>query len=258
MGGYDWISLTTDYGLSDGFVASCHGVIARIAPAVRVIDVTHAVAPGDVTRAASVLAQTVPHLPPAVHVAVTGPGTLRPIGLRTPGGVLVGPDNGLLPWAADALGGAGTAVALTNTDWFLPSVSGTLPGRDVYAPVAARIAAGAPLTDAGPEIPLADLARLPDPVVASGDGWLEAEVTTIDRFGNVQLAAGADAIGSLADRLLVGGVRAVRGTTISDAPRGGLVVYVDSAGRVAVAVHGGRAAVVLSVVPGDLVRVARA
>lgn len=257
MAGYAWISLTTDYGLSDGFVASCHGVIARIAPAVRVIDVTHAVAPGDIPRAASVLAQTVPHLPPAVHVAVAGPGNRRPIGLRTPGGVLVGPDNGVLPRAADVLGGIETAVALTNADWFASSVSRTLPGRDLFTPVAARIASGAPLTGAGPEIPPDGLVRLPDPVVASGDGWLEAEVTMIDRFGNVQLAADGTAIDGLAGGLMVGGVHAVRGATISDAPRGGLVVYVDSADRVAIAVHGGRAAVVLSVVPGDLLRVAR-
>ena len=257
MAGYAWISLTTDYGLSDGFVASCHGVIARIAPGARVIDVTHAVPPGDIRRAASVLAQTVPHLPPAVHVAVAGPAAPRPIGLGTPGGVLVGPDNGLLPWAADALGGADVAVTLTDPDWFLPSVSGTLPGRDVYSPVAARIAAGAPLTDAGPRIALDGLTRLPDPAVVTGDGWLEAEVTTIDRFGNVQLAAPGSAIGTLDGRLIAGGVHAVRGSTIAEAPRGGLVVYVDSADRVAVAVHGGRAAVVLSVVPGDLLRIAR-
>src|SRR5262252_5363380 len=71
---YGWISLTTDYGLSDGFVAACHGVIARLAPAVRVIDVTHLVTPGNVARGAAVLAQAVPHLPPAVHVAVVDPG----------------------------------------------------------------------------------------------------------------------------------------------------------------------------------------
>ncbi|MFI5842250.1 S-adenosyl-l-methionine hydroxide adenosyltransferase family protein [Catenuloplanes sp. NPDC051500] len=257
MAGYAWISLTTDYGLSDGFVASCHGMIARTAPAVRVIDVTHAVAPGDIPRAASVLAQTVPHLPPSVHVAVAGPGNRRPIGLLTPGGTLVGPDNGLLPWAADALGGIETAVTLTNTDWFAPSVSHTLPGRDLFAPVAARLATGAALTDAGPEIDPAALVRLPDPVVASGDGWLEAEVTMIDRFGNVQLAAPGTTIGTLSGQLVVGGVHASRGATISDAPRGGLVVYIDSADHVAIAVHGGRAAVVLSVMPGDLLRVAR-
>src|SRR5262245_10786803 len=71
---YSWITLTTDYGLSDGFVAACHGVIARRAPAVRVIDITHLVPPGDIRRGSAVLAQTVSHLPPAVHVAVVDPG----------------------------------------------------------------------------------------------------------------------------------------------------------------------------------------
>jgi S-adenosylmethionine hydrolase len=106
MARYDWISLTTDYGLSDGFVAACHGVIARIAPSVRVIDVTHQVPPADVSRGAVVLAQTVPHLPPAVHVAVVDPGVgtaRRAVAIEAPQGLLVGPDNGLLPPAAEAL-----------------------------------------------------------------------------------------------------------------------------------------------------------
>src|SRR3954449_10205756 len=70
---YDWVSLLTDYGRTDGFVAACHGVIARIAPAVRVIDITHDVPPGDIRRGAAVLAQTVRSLPTAVHVAVVDP-----------------------------------------------------------------------------------------------------------------------------------------------------------------------------------------
>ncbi|HYN97837.1 MAG TPA: SAM-dependent chlorinase/fluorinase [Pilimelia sp.] len=261
MAGYGWISFTTDYGLSDGFAASCHGVIARLAPTVRVIDVTHQVNPGDVARGAAVLAQTVPHLPPAVHVAVVDPGVgtaRRGIAVRAPGGVLVGPDNGLLPWAADALGGATEAVQLTNADWFAPDVSRTFHGRDVFSPVAARLAAGAPVADAGRPLDLANLVRLPDPVVTVGDGWLEAEVTTIDRFGNVQLAAGGTALVSLGPALTVGGVRAVHGSTFADAPRGGLVVFADSADRVAVAVNGGRAAVMLAVTPGDVLRVAAA
>src|SRR5437763_9069756 len=99
MGRHDWISLTTDYGLSDGFVAACHGSIARIAPDVRVIDVTHHVPPADVARGAAVLAQTAPHLPTSVHVAVVDPGVgtaRRAIALETANGVLVGPDNGVL------------------------------------------------------------------------------------------------------------------------------------------------------------------
>ncbi len=258
MAAYDWVSFTTDYGSSDGFVAACHGVVARLAPTVRVIDVTHEVAPGDVTRAASVLAQTVPYLPSAVHVAVVDPGVgtaRRGIAIETPGGMLVGPDNGLLPWAAEALGGISAVVELTNPDWFAHPVSRTFHGRDIFAPVAARLAAGARLADAGTELDPTGLVRLPDPVVAFGDGWLEAEVLTVDRFGNVQLAAPGAALNGLGERLLVGSVPAVRGATFADAPAGRLVVLVDSTDRVAIAVNGGRAAVVLAVTPGDIVRI---
>jgi S-adenosylmethionine hydrolase len=258
VAGYEWITLTTDYGLSDGFVAACHGVIARIAPHVRVLDVTHLVSPGDVARGAAVLAQTVPHLPPAVHVAVVDPGVgsaRRGVAIAAAAGALVGPDNGLLPWAMDALGGPVRAVELANPAWFSATVSHTFHGRDVFAPAAARLAFGLDLADAGPLIDPASLVRLPDPVVVRGDGWLEAEVLTVDRFGNVQLAAGPDDLARLGEQLRVGGVQAVRGTTFADAPPGGVVVYVDSADRVAVAVNGGRAAVVLAVVPGDVLRI---
>jgi S-adenosylmethionine hydrolase len=257
MPGYPWISLTTDYGQSDGFVAACHGVIARLAPDVRIIDVTHAVPPGDVARGAAVLAQTVVHLPAGVHVAVVDPGVgtaRRAIAVRAPGGLLVGPDNGLLPWAADALGGPREVVELTNRDWFATTVSHTFHGRDIFAPVAARLATGAALHDAGAALDPADLVRLPEPVVTIGDGWLEAEVLTVDRFGNVQLAAPASALDGFGPEVSVGGVRAVRGKTFGDSRAGGLVVFADSAGHVAVAVNGGRAVVVLAAAPGDVLR----
>src|SRR5215510_6677068 len=96
---YRWITLTTDYGLSDGFVAAVHGVLGQRAPGVRVLDVTHLVPPGDVGRGAAVLAQTVIHLPVAVHVAVVDPGVgsaRRGVVIQTGRGLLVGPDNGLL------------------------------------------------------------------------------------------------------------------------------------------------------------------
>ena len=259
--GFGWVSLTTDYGTSDGFVAACHGVIARLAPQVRVIDVTHQVAPGDVARAAAVLAQAVPHLPPAVHVAVVDPGVgtaRRAVAVQAAGGILVGPDNGLLMWAADALGGVVAAVELTNESWFARPVSRTFHGRDVFAPVAARLAAGAAVGDAGTALDPAHLVRLPEPVVTSGDGWIEAEVLTVDRFGNVQVAAPGAALAALGPALTVGGVAAVRGGTFADAPAGGLVVYPDSSDRVAIAINGGRAAVVLAVTPGDVLRVATA
>jgi S-adenosylmethionine hydrolase len=258
---FDWISLTTDYGLADGFVAACHGMIARIAPEVRVIDITHEVPPADVARGAAVLAQTVPYLPAAVHVAVVDPGVgtgRRAVAIEAPGGVLVGPDNGLLPPAADALGGARRAVLLANPAWFAPTVSNTFHGRDIFAPVAARIALGRDLADAGPAVAISDLVRGPEPIFQAGDGWLEAEVRTVDRFGNVQLAApgtALDAVAPRGSRLRVGGVSAVHAATFGDAPPGGLVVYVDSAGYVAIAANGGSAAVDLSAAPGDVLRV---
>ena len=259
MGGFGWISLTTDYGTFDGFVAACHGAIARIAPDVRVIDVTHHVPPADVPRGAAVLAQTAPYLPLSVHCAVVDPGVgtaRRGIAIAAPNGVLVGPDNGVLIWAAAALGGIDEVVELTNKDWFSGDVSRTFHGRDVFAPAAARIAVGAPLGDAGPSVDPDTLVRLPEPVVTVGDGWLEAEVMTVDRFGNVQLAAGGATLTGLGrDLLVAGNVRARRGTTFQDVDAGELLVYEDSAGRVAIAVNGGRAVVVLSVRPGDVVRI---
>src|SRR5205814_6876338 len=167
MAAYEWITLTTDYGLSDGYSGVLHGVIARHAPWVRVIDVTHLVPPGDVARGAAVLTQAVGHFPPAVHVGVVDPGVgtgRRAVAIGTPGGILVGPDNGLLTGAADALGGAGAAVRLTEASWFLPDVSMTFHGRDISAPVAPRLAAGVPLAGAGPAIEPGSLVRVTAPV----------------------------------------------------------------------------------------------
>jgi S-adenosyl-L-methionine hydrolase (adenosine-forming) len=260
--GYPWISLTTDYGLTDGFRAVLHGVIARQAPDLRVIDITHDINPGDVRRGAAVLAQTVPHLPAAVHLAIVDPGVgtqRRAIAVRTPGGLLVGPDNGLLPPAADALGGADAAVELTNTDWHLAAVSATFHGRDVFAPVTARLAAGADFAEAGASIKTDTLVRLPDPSVHIGDGFVEAEVLTIDRFGNVQLAvpagAGLDALGR--GQVLVGGLNAVCRDTFGAVPTGSMLVFGDSAGYLAIAINNGLAVVALGVSAGETVRLDR-
>ncbi|WP_433267876.1 SAM hydrolase/SAM-dependent halogenase family protein [Micromonospora vinacea] len=264
MSAVPWISLTTDYGLTDGFVAACHGVIARIAPAARVIDVTHLVPPADVRRGAAVLAQTVPYLPVGVHVAVVDPGVgtaRRGVALATPGGLLVGPDNGLLLDAATALGGVTDAVELTEPRWLATRVSATFHGRDVFAPVAARLALGAPLAEAGTPVDPAALVRLPTPTVTRDAEGFTAEVLTVDHFGNVQLAAPAELLDPLPADLRVGppdaasALAAVHGRTFGDAPAGGLVAYVDSAGLVAVAVNGGRASDLLAAAPGDLLRV---
>lgn len=253
-----WISFTTDYGLEDGFVAACHGVIARLAPDARVIDVTHLVPPGDVARGAHVLAQAVPSLPRGVHLAVVDPGVgtaRRPIAIEAVGGgYLVGPDNGLLIPAAEALGGIRRAVHLTDGAWFAPDVSRTFHGRDVFAPVAARLAGGADLSSAGSAT--AALVRLPPPHLRRLPDGVTAEVLTVDRFGNLQLAVRADSVpldtGAAAT---VDGRPASAGGTFGDAAPGDLVVFADSAGYLAVAVNGGSAAALLGARAGDHVTV---
>jgi S-adenosylmethionine hydrolase len=213
----------------------------------------------------------VPYLPPAVHLAVVDPGVgtaRRAVVIETPAGLLVGPDNGLLPWAADALGGATAAAVIANPAWSTGSVSRTFHGRDVFAPAAAQLATGAGPAEAGPALDPADLVRLPQPVVREGAGWLEAEVLTADRFGNLQLAAPAAMLAELDRRLLdrrlrdrrltVNGEPAVRGATFADAAPGTLVVLVDSAGQVAIAANGASAAAGLGLAAGALVRVERA
>src|SRR5581483_121446 len=125
---FESLTFITDYGLEDGFVAACHVVAARIAPGIRIIDITHLVPPGDVRRGAAVLAQTIPYLPPAVHVAVVDPGVgtaRRGVAVEAGGSVLIGPDNGLLSWAVAAVGGATRAWQLTNGDLWLHLVSQT-------------------------------------------------------------------------------------------------------------------------------------
>ncbi|GIG64951.1 hypothetical protein Pen01_12460 [Phytomonospora endophytica] len=253
------VSLTTDYGLADGFVAACHGAILDTAPAARIVDVTHLVPPGDVRRGAHVLAQTLPHLPEgSIHVAVVDPGvgTVRhPLALATPRGVLIGPDNGLLVWAAAELGGVTQAVALTNDRYHRHPVSRTFHGRDVFAPAAAHVATGVPLTSLGDPLDVHRLCELPEPVLRVGEDGFEAEVTSVDRFGNVQLAAGPETLDALGEALDVDGRPALRADVFASAEPGGLIVLVDSAECAALAINGGSAAEALGLAAGDLVQV---
>jgi hypothetical protein len=248
------LSFTTDYGLADGFVAACHGVLLRHAPGVPVIDVTHLIPPGDVRRAAAVLAQTLPHLPDGVHLAVVDPGVgtvRRALVLQTPHGVLVGPDNGVLSWAAAALGGARAAHALRP----VPGMSATFHGRDLFAPAAGDLAAGRDVTELADPVPLPSVVTLPPPVLREVPGGLDAEVVTVDRFGNVQLAAGALTFPDRdrPDAVLVAGTPVRYGTTFGSVAPGEPVLYLDSAGLLALAVRDGSAAERFGLRAGDLV-----
>jgi len=250
---YDWISFTTDYGIDDGFVGVCEGVVARIAPGPRVIHISHTVPPQDVRRGAAVLAQAVPYLPTAVHLAVVDPGVgtdRRGVVVVAAEGVLVGPDNGLLLPAAQLLGGVRAAYELAEPAYRLLTVSATFHGRDVFAPAAAHLAAGVAPRRFGPAVDPATLVRLPEPETSVEQGKLTTEIRYIDTFGNIQLAAtGADldasgaTLGTTAHANLNGrSFNATVGRTFADTIRDGLIVYVDSGGRVALAANGGSAA----------------
>jgi S-adenosyl-L-methionine hydrolase (adenosine-forming) len=263
------LSFLTDYGLDDGFVAACHGVAARIAPHASIIDVTHLVPPGDIRRGAAVLAQTVPYLPPAVHVAVVDPGVgtaRRGVAVAAGDSVFVGPDNGLLSWAVTAAGGAARAFSLTNRELWLADVRATFHGRDIFMPVAAHLSADAELAATGTEIDVADLITLPVPERLIRDCVAEGEVLTVDRFGNVQLTITASDAAEIG--LVSGGAALIRcgrhQLTIpfrdmfgAVAP-GELVAYADSAGLVSIAVNGGDAAQRLGLPPGARVSITAA
>lgn len=255
---FDWISFTTDYGLSDGFVAACHGVIARIVPQVRVLDVTHLVPPQDVRHGALVLAQVVPYLPPAVHLAVVDPGVgtaRRGIALTTAAGALVGPDNGLLLPAAQALGGIVAAHELQAAEYRLSQVTRTFHGRDVFAPAAAHLAGGLDIAALGSEIDPDLLARLPSPRVVAQPGRVETEVLTVDHFGNLQLGGtlaqlGAEPGETVHIKLSGKDETATVGATFADVPQGRPVLFADSAGQLALAINGGSAAASFAARPG--------
>ncbi|MFH1331617.1 MAG: SAM-dependent chlorinase/fluorinase [Actinomycetota bacterium] len=257
------ISFLSDYGLGDEFVGVVHGVILRIAPQVRVVDVTHGVRRGDVRGGALALVRAVQYLPPGVALAVVDPGVgtaRRGVAVATPWGFFVGPDNGLLAPAVAMTGGAERAVSLEDPRFRLPADGVTFDGRDVFAPAAAVLASGqAGHTDLGPEVPPASLTPLLLPLSEVGEGTVRGQVWWVDGFGNAQTNVAPDDL--LAVGLVPGGPMLVEAAgarhemvwaaSYGEGPGG--VVHVDSYGMVAVAVPGGRADESLGLVEGAAV-----
>jgi S-adenosylmethionine hydrolase len=258
------LTFLSDYGTADEFVGVVHAVIARQAPDVRVIDLAHGIPRHGVLQGALTLARTLPFAPRGVHLAVVDPGVgarRRAIALRTAeeDRVLVGPDNGLLLPAAERFGGIAEAVEISASPWRLEPVSATFHGRDVFAPVAARLAAGAPLADAGVPLEPVELVPLPLPLPRLQGGELIATVIGVDAFGNVALLAehadlaragltiGRPVTVTAGDADVV----AVYVRTFADVGAGEPLVFEDSAGMAAIAVNTGDAARELAVRAGD-------
>jgi S-adenosylmethionine hydrolase len=248
------ITFLSDYGLQDDFVGVCHSVMATICPRARVIDITHGVPRQNVQVGAITLAGALPYTPAGVHLAVVDPDVgaqRRAVAVRlSDGRILVGPDNGLLWLAAEQAGGVVHAVDIARSKFRLEPVSATFHGRDIFAPVAARLADGVELAEAGDPLDPAELVRLELPEPQARNGWLVAQVRYVDRYGNIQLGADHDDLEATGLRLGRGvQVRDPSGQahtcqfarTFADAEPGELLLYEDAYRRLAVAVSHGDA-----------------
>jgi S-adenosylmethionine hydrolase len=260
------VTLLTDYGRDDDFVGVCHGVIRGIHPEADIIDVTHGIERYAVRQGALVLRNTLPYMPVGVHVAVVDPqvGTeRRAIALRTGDGrILVGPDNGLLSLAWERCEGVELAVDVTRSPHRLEPVSATFHGRDIFAPVAARLAAGAELADAGDPLEPDSLERVELPEPREENGTVVAHALVIDHFGNVGLNVDHERLPgtgiTLGGRVGVeaGGERylATYAGTFADVSPGELLVYQDAYRTLALAINRGDAAGTLGLGVDDEVR----
>jgi len=284
----------SDYGSRDEFVGVVHAVLRRLAPHAVVIDITHDIAPFDVRAGAAALARAAPFLGTGVVLAVVDPGVGGPrrgvvVEVSTPTGPrwFVGPDNGLLLPAALVTGVLARVVAIGGHG--LPGAPlgppATFDGRDVFAPAVAALCRGADPGALGVDVELSSLRTVPDPVVevdVLGDGrWrVRAEVTWVDRFGNVQLAAGGDLVPAPVSAVTVGAgahtgsvrtrgsrrpaarhpnpstapVRRVR--AFADLAPGEPGLLVDANGRLALVVREGSAAALFAVAVGSLIELA--
>jgi S-adenosylmethionine hydrolase len=262
------ITFLSDYGDTDEFVGVCHGVIARRCPTARVIDITHGIPRHDVQTGALVLRGALAYMPAGVHLAVVDPGVgtagprgRRAVALRTAAEkrLLVGPDNGLLSLAAERLGDVLEAFDVGDSAVRLQPVSRTFHGRDIFAPVAAALAAGEPPASLGNPIAVDELCRLTLPRAELTGGGLRAHVLRADTFGNLildasaeQLAAAGISAGATLSVNAAGGVHSARhASTFAEVPAGALLLYEDALQMATLAVNLGSAAARLGIGPGE-------
>jgi len=262
------ITLTTDFGLSDPYVASMKGIILSINPDVVIADITHAVEPQQIEQGAFLLAAAWSYFPSgSIHVAVVDPGVgteRRAIALATPAGTFVGPDNGILsaalPDQARRAAGEkphpvplppGTAAhLLTNERFHRIQVSATFHGRDIFAPVAAHLSRGVPLDELGP--PVGEIMALPPFRARSQpDGSLLGRVIHIDRFGNLITDVRAEQLPPPLPLVVEIAGRRIRGLSPTYGHGTGLLALIGSSGFLEIALRQGSAALELGAHPGD-------
>jgi S-adenosylmethionine hydrolase len=262
------VTLLTDYGRDDDFVGVCHAVILGICPGARIVDISHGVKRHDVRQGALMLRNTLPYLPHGMHVAIVDPqvGTeRRGVALRTEDGrMFVGPDNGVLSLAWEKAGGVLEAVDVTRSRHRLEPVSATFHGRDVFCPVAAHLACGEELAEAGEPLNPDELLTITLPEPRRDGDAVVAHVLAIDRFGNVSLNVSHDDLAGTGITLggqvevRVGGERflAAVAQTFADVKPGDILVYEDSYRALSIAINRGDAASTLQLGRDSEVRIA--
>jgi len=256
------ITLLTDFGQADTHIGVMKGVMLGICPAARLVDLCHELEPHAIEDAAYQLSVSYRFFPPGtVHLVVVDPGVgtgRRALAAEAAGHLFVAPDNGVLSYVADAA--ALHAVELIDARYFLPTVSQTFHGRDIFAPVAAHLAAGVPLDNLGPRVPDPALLPLPQPIERGPA--LVLHIIHVDRFGNLITDLSTPAFDKwLAGRAEGGGgrvtIRAGRetiegvSTAYAYAAPGELLAVVGSSSRLEIAINQGNASKALSLAVGD-------
>jgi len=267
------ITLTTDFGTSDTYVGIMKGVILSINPNVQIVDLTHAIPPQDIYEAAFSIYTAHSYFPKGtIHVIVVDPGVgsdRQAIVSRTDNAFFVCPDNGVLSYLLQNVENEGgqsiDSVAIQNSLYYLPEVSNTFHGRDVFAPVAAHLSLGVSLEDIGP--PVQTLVQLPIQVPELTDGVLTGQIVKIDRFGNAITNISETAIARLKSastggistyEIRVGSVRLHRfNRAYAESGVGKPLAIIGSSGLLEIAINGGNAKEDLGIKWGDPVVIQR-
>lgn len=250
------ITLTTDFGLQDGYTGVLKGVILSISPDAQIIDISHNIPPCDIKAGAWVLNNSFRFCPEgSVHVCVVDPGVgteRRGVILIGGGHTFVGPDNGLF---SHIIGSASKweVFSIDNPDWWLtPEVSTTFHGRDIFAPVAAHLSNGIEAWQFGRSLPLEDLVTFRRPAIARIGQQVIGEVVYIDHFGNLITNVPSDAMHG-AVRCLISGAEVPLAVTYGSADPDAAVAYAASHGHLEIAVCQGRANHRFNAAPGTRV-----
>jgi len=254
------ITLLTDFGLDDAYVGLMKGVILGINPEARLVDLTHAVAPQDVMRAALILRSAAAYFPKGtIHVVVVDPGVgskRRPLLLDTPAGLLIGPDNGVLSLAAREAG-AYKGYVLDKIELFRHPVSSTFHGRDIFAPIAARASLGAAPGELGTAVVSIVELHAPQPRVSADS--IHGEVIYTDNFGNLVTNIGSDALAVFRGQTLSVSIDSITVAgplaAYADVEEGAPLALIGSWSMLEIAIRNGDAAAKLKAGPGTQVTV---